>query len=499
MLAALLTDGYKTFHESAMHEDIVRMYGNFTNRHGKYSNLPNNSLGGVAFIGLQYLCKDTLIKEWNSTFFAVPKEKAVGRIKRILDAYLGVDYNASHFEKLHDLGYLPIEIKAVQEGTIVPYGVASMTIKTTVDGYQWLCLYLETIISTELWPMGTSLTTAAFYMKQSKELFEKAGLPTDMLPFINHDFSMRGMFGKQAGAMSGFSHLAAGHCGTDSLTAIMFAEQYYGADVEKELVGCSVKATEHSITTSFIMTYAQQYNVSLFEAEVEYARMLLKANPDGILSYVADSFDFWRFVTEGLEILKPEIMARNGTFVIRPDSGDPEKILCGDLNADVDSPEYLGLVEILTIKFGSTRTGDVEVLDSHIGAIYGDSITPQRQSEIGNNLIDQGFSPAVVLGIGSYSYQMVTRDTHGSAMKCTAAYLKNGTVVDVCKDPKTDASKKSAKGLLRLERENGVIVQYDQQTLHQESQGILEVVFLNGKLMRQTTLQEIREVISKQL
>lgn len=492
MTAALFTDGYKTFHESAMHPDIIGMYGNFTNRHNKYSNLPDNSLGGVAFLGLQYVCLDTLIKGWNEDFFMIPQDTAVGRIKRILDNYLGIDYDTTHYESLHSLGYLPIEIKAVPEGTIVPYGVASMTIKTTVDGFQWLALYLETVLSTELWPMSTSLTTAAFYMKQATEMFKEAGLPTDMLPFINHDFSMRGMFGKQAGAMSGFAHLAAGHCGSDTLPAILFAEEYYGANVDKELVACSVKATEHSITTSFIMAYAETHNVSLFEAEVEYARMLIKNNPDGILSYVADSFDFWRFVTEGLTILKPEIMARNGTFVIRPDSGTPEDILCGDCNASITTPEYKGLVAILAQKFGTATAGNVEVLDSHIGAIYGDSITPVRQKLIGDRLIAKGLSPAVVLGVGSFSYQMVTRDTHGSAMKCTAAYMKDGSVIDVCKDPKTDSSKKSAKGLLRLERENGVIVQYDRQTSAEEAGGLLEVVFRNGDMEKYTTLAEIR-------
>lgn len=499
MHAALLTDGYKTFHESAMHDDIVRMYGNFTNRHSKHSNLPDDSLNGVGFVGLQYLCMDILIKQWNETFFDLPKEVAIAPLKKILDAYLGIDYDTSHYEALHDLGYLPIEIKAVPEGTIVPYGVASMTIKTTVDGFQWLALYLETVISTELWPMSTSFTTAVYYMKQAKEIFDVAGLPTDMLPFINHDFSMRGMFGTDAGAKSGFGHLAAGHCGTDTLPSIMFAMKYYGADIDKELVGCSVKATEHSITTSFIMTYAKEHNVSLFEAEVEYARMLLKANPEGVLSYVADSFDFWRFVTEGLEILKPEIMARNGTFVIRPDSGDPEDILCGDINAEPDTPEYKGLIHILAETFGTSPFGKVDLLDSHIGAIYGDSITVERQKAIGAKLIAQGLSPSVVLGVGSYSYQMVTRDTHGSAMKCTAAYLRDGTIVDVCKDPKTDSSKRSAKGLIRLERESGKIVQYDQQSIEQEKLGLLETVFVDGQLVRKTTLQQIRDVVAAQL
>ena len=500
MTMALFTDGYKTFHESAMHPDIVGMYGNFTNRHNRLSNLPDNRLNGVAFLGLQYVCMDTLIKGWNETFFDVPKAVIIPQIKRILDAYLGIDYNVSHYEELHDLGYLPIKIKAVPEGTIVPYGIASFTIQTTVDGFQWLALYLETVLSCELWGMSTSLSTSTYYMMQSRELFKEAGLPNDMLPFINHDFSMRGMSGKQSAMTSGFSHLAAGHCGTDTLPAIMFAEEYYGADMTKELVGCSVKATEHSCNSAAILIYAKKYNVTKFDAEVEYVRTLLKQNPTGILSYVSDTYDFWRFVTEGLDLLKDEIMARDGTFVIRPDSGTPEDILCGDMNFMEGTPQYKGLIEVLADKFDTTpNKKGIRVLNSHIGAIYGDAITVQRQQLIGTRLIEKKLSPAVVLGVGSYSYQYVTRDTHGSAIKCTAAFLKDDSVIDVFKDPKTDAKKKSAKGLLRLERENGIIVQYDEQTRVQEQTGLLEDVFVDSKLVRTTTLSEIRQVVKGQL
>lgn len=584
MTHALMTDGYKTFHKSGLHNNITGLYGNFTNRHGKYSNLPDDSLGGVVFVGLQYFIIDTLMEGWRKDFFSQDKSVAVHNIKRILDPYLGIDYDASHFEDLWELGYLPIEIKAVPEGTITPYGVAPLTIQSTVDGFPWLPLYIETVMSTELWPMSTSATTAAHYLKNTKKYFAQAGLDQGMTAFMNHDFSMRGCFGKQAAAMSGFAHLAVGNLGTDTLPAILFAEDYYGANQEKELVGCSVKATEHSITTSFIATYAEEHGVSYFEAEVEYARKLLRENPTGILSYVADSFDFWKFVEEGLPLLKNDILAREGTFVVRPDSGDPVDVLCGknsnvkvlgswsdaatfeewkkDVaeevheqfcdNLEAEDPHYSettlykfagkfykvtyepelnrhdktyyyvdnyddtvdyctfeeveqtvedkGLIETLYGIFGGTETLEgYKVLDNHIGAIYGDSITLERQEQIYSKLMAKGFAPNVVLGVGSYSYQYVTRDTHGSAVKATAAFLEDGTVVNVCKDPKTDSSKKSAKGLLRLEEEGGKIVQYDEQSKLDEAQGLLQTVFRNGELLRETTLQEIRETVASQL
>jgi nicotinamide phosphoribosyltransferase len=154
--------------------------------------------------------------------------------------------------------------------------------------------------------------------------------------------------------------------------------------------------------------------------------------------------------------------------------------------------EQKGLIESLWDIFGGTiNDAGFKVLHDQIGAIYGDSITLQRQHEIYRRMMEKGFAPLVVLGVGSYSYQYVTRDTHGSAVKAT--YIEeNGNAVNVCKDPKTDAKKKSAYGLLRIELENGVYVQYDGQTLEQEAQGELRTIFKDSKLVLETTLKEVR-------
>lgn len=241
-------------------------------------------------------------------------------------------------------------------------------------------------------------------------------------------------------------------------------------------------------------------------------------------------------------MLKDEIMARDGTFVVRPDSGDPVKILTGykldgkqfendeefyhyydycnlavpeaamidgqyyEVSVNIDGrvgrgerplceAEVKGLVQTLYDIFGGTYTKEGYILlDSHIGAIYGDSITIERQEQIIKRLEEKGFVPNLVLGIGSYSYQYVTRDTHGSAVKATSV-VWDGEQVDVFKDPKTDSKKKSAKGLLRVELKGGKYVLYDQQTPEQEQQGELNTVFLDGKLVYETSLDEIRQRI----
>lgn len=573
------TDFYKTFHNAAYHPEITKVYSNFTSRNNRLSNVPDKD--GVVFVGLQYFIKDFLIKEFNETFFELPKNQAIKAFKRIVDSALGMDYNMSHFEMLHDLGYLPIEIKALPEGVLVPYGVPPISFVNTVGGFQWLSNYIETVFSTENWPIQTTATTARAYLKNTTKSFKDSGLDEGMIPFMCHDFSFRGMFGRHAAAMSGFAHLTS-FAGTDTIPAILFAEKYYNANVDKELVGASVSATEHSTATSYILSMVEEKGITKLEAEVEYVKYLMNMVPEGILSHVSDSFDFWEFVTKGLELLKGDIINRDGTLVIRPDSGDPVEVLVGlsssaikihndkdfdtwkcfvqeDLHVKFDNeldsnptepfgdwtetyeycgkffevtyepdldrhdktyyyisnwgdfnekfsweeieqtPEHKGLVECLWDIFGGTiNEKGYKVLNPKIGAIYGDSITLGRQEQIIKGLMDKGFAPNIVLGVGSYSYQYVTRDTHSSAVKTTWVE-KNGKSVEVFKDPKTDSKKKSAKGLLKVELENGSYALYDQQTPEQEQQGELKTVFKDGQLLVETSLEEIRQRVKESL
>ena len=279
---------------------------------------------------MQYFIKDVLINEWNETFFSQPKEDIISEVKLIARSALGVDYDTSHLEDLHDLGFMPISIKALPEGVSVPYGVAPVTFKTTHGAkFAWLEGFLETSFSCENFPIQTSATTARSYLKRTIEAFDAAGLSHDLVPFMCHDFSFRGMFGRHAAAMSGFGHLTS-FAGTDTIPAILFAKKYYGADLNSELVGASVNATEHSITTSAIAAFIEEDpSLSKLEAEVKYVEYLMEQAPTGILSHVSDSFDFWAFVKKGLPMLKDKILAREGKLVIRPDSGDPVDILCG--------------------------------------------------------------------------------------------------------------------------------------------------------------------------
>jgi nicotinamide phosphoribosyltransferase len=193
--------------------------------------------------------------------------------------------------------------------------------------------------------------------------------------------------------------------------------------------------------------------------------------------------------------LKDEIIQRDGKVVIRPDSGDPVKIICGDPMAQTVSPEFKGAVECLWEIFSGTETQNgFKQLDPHIGLIYGDSITLQRAEEILKQLKTKGFaSTNIVFGVGSFTYQYVTRDNFGFAMKATSGVV-NGKRRDIAKNPKTDkGNKKSAKGLLRIEKKNGELILHDQQTVEQEAEGELKCVFLNGKIIETYSLQSIRQ------
>jgi nicotinamide phosphoribosyltransferase len=263
--------------------------------------------------------------------------------------------------------------------------------------------------------------------------------------------------------------------------------------------------------------------------ELNGIRYLLSKYPSGILSMVSDTFDLWRMCTEYLPILKEEILARDGKLVIRPDSGDPVDILCG-LNTDKDlihtfeiaeEPEYKGVIELLWDVFGGTiNEQGYKVLDSHIGAIYGDSITIDRANEICERLEAKGFaSTNVVLGVGSFTYQYNTRDTFGFAMKATYVEVKehfrtvkdeNGNYThseeivrgrEIFKDPITDdGTKKSATGLLCVTlNEEKQIYLVDKVDWETESEGLLETIYQDGEFFNPITLSEIREKLVKEL
>ncbi len=479
------TDFYKTDHRRQYPDGTTEIYSNFTPRSSQRKNKH------IINFGLQYFIKDFLLNSWNEHFFKQERSVILGTYKRRMDLALGENaIDVSHIGALHDLGYLPLRIKALPEGAIVPTGVPLLTIVNTHPDFFWLTNYIESAMSSYLWKPITSATTAFEFKKLLTRFAMKTGGSMEFINFQMHDFSFRGMSSLQDSVATGAAHLTS-FIGTDSIAAIDFIEEFYNADAKKEVIGCSAPATEHSV-----MCMGTQ------EKELEtYRRLICETYPEGIISIVSDTWDFWKVITEYIVILKEDILHRKGKVVIRPDSGDPFKIVVGDLDAADESPEYKGTVECLWDIFGGTTTKQgYKILDPHIGLIYGDSISLDVADRILDGLAQKGFcSSNIIFGIGSTSYQYVTRDTFGFAFKATSSKV-NGRRLDIFKDPKTDSgTKKSAKGLLRVEFENGHYVLHHQQTESQEKQGELKTIFEDGKLIYEVTLADIRKRINNVL
>jgi nicotinamide phosphoribosyltransferase len=394
------------------------------------------------------------------------------------------------------LQYLPIAVKALPEGTLVPIKVPVLTIYNTHPDFYWVTNYLETILSNLLWKPMTSATIAHQYRKVLTKWQEKTDAEKSwFIDWQGHDFSMRGMDSVEAVISSGIAHLTS-FMGSDSLPAIYGARKYYGAEGP---VAGSVNATEHSVMCA-----------GGKEDEVETFRRLLETYPTGILSVVSDTWDLWKVCTEHVVTLKDEIMNRDGKLVIRPDSGNPVDILCGDYgfsyteddvlqytpDSRITDPAAKGVIELLWDVFGGTvNEQGYKVLNSSIGAIYGDSITIERADEICRRLEAKGFaSTNVVLGIGSFTYQYNTRDTFGFAMKATYVEV-NGEAREIFKDPITDdGTKKSATGLLCVATDNkGKLVLADKVSWDGEANGKLQTIYKDGKFSNVTDLETIRK------
>lgn len=359
----LLTDGYKVDHRRQYPDGTSLVYSNWTPRTSRIEGVDN-----VVFFGLQYVIKKYIIEDFERDFFSRPKEEISKRYQRRINNYLGPNsVGIEHIEALHDLGYIPMVFKALPEGSTVPIRVPMFTMFNTLPEFFWLTNYFETLVSTLVWMPCNSATIAKEYRKI---LDQYAADTSDAPAFVDwqaHDFSMRGMAGIEAAQLSGSGHLLS-FTGTDTIPAIDFLENYYKADSDNELVGGSVAATEHSVMS-----------MGTNSGELQtFKRLITETYPNGVVSIVSDTWDLWKVLTEYLPALKNEILARDGKVVIRPDSGDPADIICGNPTGKTEQ-ERNGVIQLLWDVFGgSTNSKGYKELDSHIGAIYGDSITLAR-------------------------------------------------------------------------------------------------------------------------
>ncbi|UCZ62042.1 nicotinate phosphoribosyltransferase [Mycolicibacterium phocaicum] len=475
------TDAYKLDHRRQYPAATEYVYSNLTARG---SRIPGVSW--TAFFGLQAYLRD-LNQRWSAFFAADVDEVCQAYIDRVTQVLGPNDVGAEHIRQLHAYGRLPLRVRALPEGTIVPVGVPYLTVENTAPEFFWLTNYIETEMSAALWQPITSATTAWRNRTLLDARARDTGADPAAVDWQGHDFSFRGMAGSAAAAASGAAHLLA-FTGTDCLPALGWIDRNYPGSPEGAIIGGSVPATEHSV-----MCAGTQ------DDEVATFARLLDLYPTGIVSIVSDTWDLWHVCTGILPTLKDTITARDGKVVIRPDSGDPERILCGDPQAPAGSPARQGVVNLLWEVFGGTvNAAGYRELDPHIGVIYGDSITHDRADAITANLMGQGYvSTTPVLGFGSYTYQYVTRDTFSIAMKATWVQI-DGRGRDIAKAPVTDPGKRSARGRLAVVRDGrGGLTLVQGAAGAVETTDAMRTVFEDGVIVNPVTFAEVRATVRR--
>lgn len=488
LFAPHLVDFYKTGHYRQYPEGTEYIYSNVTARSDRLSKMLDDFDHKVVVAGVYPVARWMLLDLWNDSFFRQPKEAVLRKYQRRMDSALGEGaVGLDHIASLHDLGYLPIRVKALPEGARVNLRVPFITIENTLPEFYWVTNYIETALSSEIWKSVNNATIAYEFRRLLDDYADRTGTPRSFVDFQAHDFSLRGVGGVYDGAAHGIGHLFS-FKGSDNVPSIDFLEDHY--QTEGEFLASGVPATEHSVMC-----------VGGKETEIEtYRRLIEDVYPSGIVSIVSDTWDYWNVLTNIAAQLKETILNRQpdalglAKVVFRPDSGDPERILCGDPDAEPGTPAFKGSLELLWEVFGGTfNEKGYRELNPRVGLIYGDSITLPRAKSILENMRRHAWASGnVVFGIGSYTYQYHTRDTFGMAMKTTWSQI-NGEGVEVMKDPITDrGTKKSAKGLLRVEKGEYDYVLFEEQTREEEQGGELQVVFENGNLRETPKLSEIR-------
>lgn len=478
----LLIDFYKAVHAEMLPKKINKSVSYFTPRMSRVKRWD-----GVVMFGLQAFLKEYLIDYFNEEFFGKPLDEVISKYKRIMDATLGEGvYGIEKIEKLHELGYLPIEVVALPEGTIVPMHVPMFGITNTHKDFAWLPQALESLISAEMWHPMLAATVGYTYRQIVNEYYDKTC--DDAVPRARAlgAFDFRGeeclVSATKAGAGWCLSFL-----NTATVPTIPYLEQYYNCDCTKEPVAFGAASTEHSVMCS---------NFAVDGDEITLLRRLLtEIYPHTSFSAVLDSYDYWNIIDKVLPQLKKEILEHDGCMLMRGDSGDCVEVVTKTV------------FKLWDIFGGTVNSKGYKVLNPHVKAIYGDSITVQRCETIYKILEENGFACSnVALGVGSFSFQCIeedgvlkpfTRDTFSSCIKATYCEI-DGVPTPIFKNPKEGGFKKSQKGCCVVYEDSGRICYKDEFTWEDACRTptqMLQPVFRNSEMWRVQSLSEVRSAL----
>ena len=444
MNTILLSDSYKVTHWKQYPQGTTNVYSYFESRGGQFKD--------TTFFGLQYIM---------DRYLTHPVTMAdIDEAEELYSQHFGMDlFNRAGWEHIvntHD-GLLPVKIKAVPEGTVVPTHNILMSIENTDPKVPWITNFLETILS-QVWYPSTVATLSGATRKLIRSYLVRTGDPS-LIDFKLHDFGFRGATTVEAAGIGGCAHLV-NFLGTDTVPAMVTARDHYGAT---SAAGFSVPASEHSTMTS----WGREHEVDA------YRNMIKEYGGSPFYSVVSDSYDLFKAAREIWgDTLRSRVLGAGGTLVVRPDSGTPSVIV----------PQ---LLQALGEKFGwSVNSNNYRVLNPKVRVIQGDGMDYNSIEATLSSMAVQGWSADnVTFGMGGGLLQRVNRDTQKFAFKCSSAVV-NGEQRDVFKDPATDKGKVSKKGRLGLSAE--------MKTVHENANEVLETVFRDGRIVKRYTLDEVR-------
>lgn len=486
----LCLDFYKTAHAEQYPQTLTKMVSYYTPR------MTRLDTDKVTMFGLQAFIREYLSMAFDVNFFWEDWEDVLAEYKRVLNSTINTDgVGEKRLKALHDLGYLPLEIRAVPEGVRTNIKVPQIEISNTHPDFVWLVNSIETMLSCSLWHTQISAEVGFRYRQIVNEFADRTCDDDVVRARLLGDFSMRGQESVESAAKSSGAFCLS-FLNTATVPAILWLEDNYYCDCDKEPVAFGALSTEHSVMCS---------NAAIDNDEITHIRRLLtEVYPHQNFSMVSDSYDYWNLVDNILPQLKDEILSHDGCLSIRGDSGDPVEVVTKTV------------FKLWDIFGGTVNSKGFKVLNPHVKALYGDSITPHRCQMIYKILEDAGFAiNNVSLGVGSFSMQCLeswdenwdtgateveylpyTRDTFGIAVKATYAEDADGKPIMIFKNPKTDTGhfKKSQRGCCRVIKDGDDYTYEDGLTWAEaQENNELQTVFRNGEMTRTYTLSEVRQ------
>lgn len=479
-LAILLSDTYKQVHHNMFPRGLTKLVSYWTPRRSMLKEQDH-----MVFFGLQAFIKEYLITYFKRDFFKLSTDEVQELYTISMDIQLGEgNYDISPILKLHELGYLPIQIRALPEGTLVPMGVPCIEITNTHPDFAWVVQWIECILQVELWKPCAHATIGHMYRELANFYYKKTCDDILRPEMACSDFGMRGMSCMEEAERCSVAWLLS-FDKTSTIPAIDYLDKYYFNDCSVSHIGIGAISTEHAVMAS---------NYAVDGDEITFVkRLLTELYPNASFSMVSDTYDYWNMIDNILPACKKEIMQHNGKLLVRPDSGDMVEI-------------SVKTIEKLWNTFeGSVNSKGYKVLDPHIGIIYGDGCTLNNVKKVWEELEKKGFAANnIVFGVGAFCFSavvepdghmvVVTRDMFGIAMKATYGIV-NGEPIMIYKDPKTDVShlKKSHKGCCRIYYDDNEELQCEDGYDDVFGDGTLRTVFVNGKIYNKETFEDIRE------